>query len=124
VPQPRALLARRAARARAPTGIRYDHLERGILQFYTDAKEFEHGVAAAALMRQYGCDRVVRTPDECVALEPALAACRDRLAGGIFTASDETGDAHAFTVELAKLAQARGATFRWSTTVERLDVRR
>jgi len=107
---------------RATTGIRYDHLERGILQFYTDAKEFEHGIAAAALMRQYGCDRVVRTPDECVALEPALAACRDRLAGGIFTASDETGDAHAFTVELAKLAQAQGATFRWSTTVERLDV--
>jgi len=107
---------------RATTGIRYDHLERGILQFYTDAKEFEHGIAAAALMRQYGCDRVVRTPDECVALEPALAACRDRLAGGIFTASDETGDAHTFTVELAKLAQARGATFRWSTTVERLDV--
>src|SRR6185295_1701744 len=64
---------------RAATGIRYDHLERGILQFYTDAKEFEHGVAAAALMRQYGCDRVVRTPDECVAVEPALAACRDRL---------------------------------------------
>jgi len=117
-----ALYSRDALRElRAETGIRYDHLERGILQFYTDAKEFEHGVAAAALMRQFGCDRVVRTPDECVALEPALAACRDRIAGGIYTASDETGDAHAFTVELAKLAQARGATFRWSTTIERID---
>ena len=30
---------------RAQTGIEYDHLERGILSFYTDAKEFEHGVA-------------------------------------------------------------------------------
>ncbi|HEY8245347.1 MAG TPA: FAD-dependent oxidoreductase, partial [Casimicrobiaceae bacterium] len=73
-------------------------------------------------MRQYGCDRVVRSPDECVAVEPALAACRDRLAGGIYTASDETGDAHVFTVELAGLASARGATFRWSTHVERFDV--
>jgi D-amino-acid dehydrogenase len=118
-----ALYSRDALRAlRAETGLRYDHLERGILQIYTDEKEFEHGVAAAALMRQYGCDRVVRTPGECVALEPALAACRDRLAGGIYTASDETGDAHLFTVELAKLAQARGATFRASTTVERLEV--
>ena len=107
---------------RRETGIAYAELERGILQFYTDAKEFEHGIAAAALMRQYGCDRVVRTPDECVALEPALAACRDRLAGGLFTASDESGDAHAFTVELAKLCAARGATLRWSTTVEGLDV--
>ena len=118
-----ALYSRDALRElRAATGLRYDHLERGILQFYTDAKEFEHGVAAAALMRQYGCDRVVRTPAECVALEPALAACRDRLAGGIYTASDETGDAHAFTVALASLAQSRGATMRFSTTIERLDV--
>ncbi|MEO8486752.1 MAG: D-amino acid dehydrogenase [Betaproteobacteria bacterium] len=107
---------------RAATGIEYDQLERGILQFYTDAKEFEHGIAASALMRQYGCDRVVRSPDECVAIEPALGACRDRLAGGIFTASDETGDAHTFTVELAKLAAARGAAFRWNTTIEGIDV--
>lgn len=106
---------------RAGTGIEYDHLERGILQFYTDAKDFEHGVASAALMREFGCDRVVRTADECVAIEPALAACRDRIAGGIYTASDETGDAHAFTVELAKLAAARGAAFRWSTTVDAIE---
>jgi len=107
---------------RAQTGIAYDHLERGILQFYTDAKEFEHGVAAAALMREYGCDRVVRSPDECVAIEPALAACRDRLAGGIFTASDESGDAHLFTVELAKLAAARGVRFRFGTRIDAIAV--
>ncbi|HET9337898.1 MAG TPA: D-amino acid dehydrogenase [Casimicrobiaceae bacterium] len=107
---------------RRETGIAYDHLERGILQFYTDAKEFEHGVASSALMRQFGCDRVVRTPDECVAIEPALGACRERLAGGIFTASDESGDAHTFTVELAKLAAARGAAFRWRTSVEAIEV--
>ena len=106
---------------RRETGLAYDHLERGILQFYTDAKDFEHGVAAAALMREFGCDRVVRTADECVAIEPALAACRDRIAGGIYTASDETGDAHAFTVGLAKLAGARGTAFRWNTTVEAIE---
>ena len=105
---------------RNETGIEYDHLERGILQFYTDEKEFEHGVKAAALMREFGCDRVVRSPDECVAIEPALAASKSRLAGGIFTATDESGDAQVFTVELAKLAAAKGVQFRWSTTVEAL----
>ncbi len=108
---------------RNETGIAYDHLERGILQFYTDPKEFEHGVAAAALMREFGCDRVVRTPDECVAIEPALAASRGQLAGGIFTATDESGDAYTFTVELAKLAATRGVKFRYATTVEALDAR-
>ncbi len=105
---------------RADTGIDYDALERGILQFYTDAKEFEHGVAAAALMREFGCDRVVRTPDECVAIEPALAASRAKLAGGIFTASDESGDAHVFTVKLAALAAQRGVDMRWATRIEAL----
>jgi len=114
-----ALYSRDCLRAlRAETGIQYDQLERGILQFYTERDEFERGVAAADLMRQLGCDRDVKTPDECVAIEPALAQCRDRLAGGIFTASDESGDAKAFTTELARMAQARGVAFAWKTEIQ------
>jgi D-amino-acid dehydrogenase len=105
---------------RRATGIEYDQLERGILTFYTDAREFEHGVAAAALMREFGCDRDVKTVDECVAIEPALAACRARLAGGIFTESDESGDAQRFTRELAQRAATQGVAFRWNVTVESL----
>ena len=103
---------------RAETGIRYDHLERGILQFYTEPDEFERGVDAAALMREYGCDRDVKTPDECVAIEPALAQCRDQLAGGIFTATDESGDAQRFTAELSRMAAERGVTFAWDTEIQ------
>ena len=105
---------------RAETGIEYDQLERGILSFYTDPREFEHGVAAAQLMRQFGCDRDVKSVDECVAIEPALGSSRDRLAGGIFTQSDESGDAQRFTQELARMAQERGVHFRWNMAVERL----
>src|SRR4029077_15840495 len=87
-----ALYSRDCLRAlRADTGIEYDQLERGILQFYTEADEFARGIEAADLMRSFGCDRDVKTPDECVAIEPALAQCRDHLAGGIFTATDESG---------------------------------
>ena len=108
-----ALYSRECLKAlRAATGIVYDELARGILTFYTDQKEFAHGVAAADLMQQYGCDRDVKTVAECVAVEPALAQCSGRLAGGIYTASDEQGDAHKFTVELAKLAAGRGVRFR------------
>ena len=105
---------------RAQTGITYDHLERGILSFYTDPKEFAHGVEAATLMRQFGCDRDVKTVDECVAIEPAFSACRDKLAGGIFTVSDESGDAQRFTTELARMGEARGVRFRWNMAVESL----
>jgi D-amino-acid dehydrogenase len=105
---------------RESTGIAYDQLERGILQFYTDAAEFARGVHAAELMRAYGCDRDVKTPDECVAIEPALAQCRGRVAGGIYTATDESGDAQRFTTELARLAAAEGVAFEWSTEIQAL----
>src|SRR4029079_4175325 len=103
---------------RAETNVQYDHLERGILQFYTDAHEFERGVEAAGLMREYGCDRDVKSVEECIAIEPALAQCRDQLAGGIFTATDESGDAQRFTTELARLARERGVRFAWDTEIQ------
>ena len=105
---------------RAETALQYDHLERGILQFYTDKAEFEQGVAAADLMRQFGCDRDIKNADECVGIEPALAQCRERIAGGIFTATDESGDAQAFTTQLAKLAAERGVTLRFGVTIDRI----
>jgi len=116
-----ALYSRDCLRAlRASTGIAYDHLERGILTFYTDPKEFAHGVQAAALMREFGCDRDVKTVAQCLAIEPALAACQARLAGGIFTVSDESGDAQRFTQELARMAAARGVAFRFGMAIESL----
>ncbi len=96
---------------RRETGIRYDHLERGILHLYTSAREFEAAEAPARLMRELGSDRQLKTPAECVAIEPALAQVRHRLAGGTYSSADESGDAHKFTVELATLCARNGAQF-------------
>ena len=105
---------------RAATGIDYAHQERGILEFYTDEREFDDGVEAAALMREFGVDREVKSVDECVVIEPALSSCRGRLAGGIYTRTDESGDARRFTEELARMAAGRGVTFRWGIVVDAL----
>jgi D-amino-acid dehydrogenase len=116
-----ALYSRDCLRAlRAETGLDYDQQERGILEFYTDARELEEGARTAARLRELGVVRDVRTVDECVAIEPALAQCRELLAGGIYTATDESGDARRFTEELARLGAARGVAFRWNVTVEGL----
>src|SRR5215218_9109570 len=53
---------------RRETGLEYDHLESGILHFYTNPREFEAALEPARLMRELGCDREVKTADECVAL--------------------------------------------------------
>ena len=101
--------------AGAETGIEYDHLERGILHFYTNRQIYDRALGSAELMRRYGCDRSARTSEECIAIEPALASVRDRLAGGTYTKEDESGDADPFTVRLAELAAALGVSFRTST---------
>ena len=82
---------------RAATSIAYDQQARGILEFHTDTREFEEGAKTAARLREFGVLREVKTVEECVAIEPALAQCRARLAGGIYTATDESGDARRFT---------------------------
>lgn len=106
---------------RAATGISYDHLTRGILHVYSDAREFEQAVPKAALMSDLGCTRKVMTPAECVAVEPALAGSRDTLVGGTFSPDDESGDAYAFTCRLAELAAASGVTFRYGSSIEGLE---
>jgi D-amino-acid dehydrogenase len=105
---------------RPKLGLEYDQLERGILHFYTDEKEFEHALPQAELMRQYGCDRVVKSAAECLAIEPALARSTVPIVGGTFTADDESGDAHKFAVALAERAAAHGVAFRYGSIIEGL----
>lgn len=107
---------------RRETGIRYDHLERGILHFYTDPRAFEAGVRAAAHMREYGCDRRPVDAAQCLTIEPALGASRVPIVGGTYTPDDESGNAHAFTQALAALCVRRGVRFRFDTTIDALDV--
>jgi D-amino-acid dehydrogenase len=105
---------------RADAGIEYDHLERGILRFFTDPADFADAQPAADRMRELGVNRRVIDADECVRIEPALASFRSKLVGGDYTADDESGDIHKFTVALAQRAEANGVQFAWGNSVTRL----
>lgn len=108
---------------RRELGLRYDCLERGILHYYTDPAEFAHAIPQAALMRELGCERVVKTAEECLVIEPALKYAATPIVGGTFTADDESGDAHAFTVALAARAAERGVDFRYGQAVAGIETR-
>jgi D-amino-acid dehydrogenase len=105
---------------RRELGIEYDHLERGILNFYRDTAEFEAGQRMAGVMRDYGVDRRSVNADEVVAIEPALAPMRHAIVGGDYTADDETGDLYLFARALADRCVEAGVQFRYSTRVTRL----
>ena len=105
---------------RAATGIGYDHSERGILHVYTDRAQFEAARKSAQLMNELGGERLPQTPQQMVALEPALAHALPQLVGGDYSPSDEAGDACMFTQRLAVLCEARGVKFLYGATVARL----
>jgi D-amino-acid dehydrogenase len=106
------LYSRASLRAlRAETGIAYDALERGILHFYRSQRELDAAIEPARIMREHGCDIEMVDTNKCVALEPALSRAREKIVGGSWTPSDESGDAHKFTQRLAALAARRGVKF-------------
>ena len=105
---------------RAETGIAYDSETRGILHFYTDEREFEQSLPAARLMRELGCPRETVSAEDVIRIEPALAAVRHKIAGGDFTATDESGDVYKFTTGLAQRCAQAGVRFRFNHLVTRL----
>jgi D-amino-acid dehydrogenase len=106
---------------REESGVRYEHLERGILQLYYDAQGFEAAKARAELIRRSGFDLQTCTPGEAFEIEPALSRSKVRLAGATYAPSDESGDAHMFTVNLAEICAQRGVRFLYGTQIERLE---
>lgn len=105
---------------RTELGIEDQPSGRGILNFYRDEAALEQSQDMAEIMRELGVDRRVLSVDEIIALEPALAPFRGRLAGGDYTADDETGDAWMFTTALAECARQAGVEFLFSRQVSRL----
>jgi D-amino-acid dehydrogenase len=85
------------------TGLEYDRVGRGILVLYTEGRAFEPGW---------------KTPEECIAIEPAVASLRDRLVGGHYLPEDESGDAYKFTTGLAKLCEAQGVAFDFDVDIQ------
>ena len=106
---------------RESTGIQYDQVTCGILHFATDAHDFEVLARSAEAVRALGIERQVKSAAQCVALEPALKNSADPVAGGVYTPGDESGDAWRFTHELARMAAARGVSFRFGASLEAIE---
>jgi D-amino-acid dehydrogenase len=107
---------------RRELGIAYDEQTRGILHLYTDRKDFARAVRQADALRDFGIEREIKSAAQCVAIEPALAHARPELVGGMFSPSDESGDALKFTQSIAEHAARLGVRFRYGCSVERLEI--
>lgn len=105
----------------ASTGIRYHRVTQGIAHYYTQQRSFDDAGHAAEVMHRHGVNRRVISREELLRIEPALQAFADRIVGGTYTESDESGDCRVFTQELARLCVQRGMQALMGHDVERLN---
>jgi D-amino-acid dehydrogenase len=107
---------------KAEPGIEYDRNARGILYFYRDAGALEAGVAHMQLLADDGQKIRVLDRAQLLQVEPSLAAAGDKIAGGIYCPTDETGDCNKFTTGLASVCRERGVEIHTDVTVTGIEV--
>lgn len=105
---------------RAETGIAYEGRQSGTLQVFRTQKQLDAEAKDIAVLSRMGVPFEHLDPDGCARVEPALAAVKDQLLGGLRLSGDETGDCQLFTTNLAKKATQLGVKFRQNVTINRL----
>ncbi len=98
----------------------FDYVRNGKLVVHSSAESFESARRLVDYQASLGSDQQALGPDECLALEPALASLRPRLAGGIYTPSEDAGDCYEFCLSLERLLRAVGVRFHLGTEIRRL----
>jgi D-amino-acid dehydrogenase len=105
---------------RSDLGLAYEGRAFGTLQVFRTAAQLQGAQKDIAVLDRCHVPFKLMSPDDCVAQEPALAARKGLLTGGLYLPGDETGDCQLFTQQLAERAQALGVQFIHDTQIEAL----
>ena len=101
--------------------LSFNYARNGKLVVHTDAAAFDAARQLVDYQCSLGCEQAALDVDACVALEPALAHLRPRLAGGIHTPSEDAGDCYLFCCALEQRLRAGAKTnFLFDTEVRRV----
>jgi D-amino-acid dehydrogenase len=93
----------------------------GKLVLYGSASALEAAGRQLELQRAMGSEQRLVTPEECIAIEPALAAYRTQIAGAIHTPSECAADCLKLCVALEGALRARGVRFLLDCEVQGFD---
>lgn len=102
---------------RSQVPMDYPHLSAGTLKLFRDEEAFQDSATLARSLTSLGLQHRELTPDEVVALEPALSPVAQELVGAIHYPDDESGDAHLFSRGLEQRAAQAGVKFRYGIEV-------
>ncbi|VTU32748.1 D-amino acid dehydrogenase small subunit [Variovorax sp. RA8] len=100
-----------------------DYSSTGKLVLYGSAASLDGARRQLELQRTMGSEQRLVTPDECISIEPALAAYRDQMAGAVHTPSECAADCLKLCNALERALRARGVRFLLDCEVQGFDRR-
>src|SRR5262245_2471072 len=104
------------------TKVDFDRGNRGVVYFFRSQESLDHGVQHMRLLADNGLSIEVVDRSGLAQAEPALAAAKDKLAGGIFSPMDQTGDSRKFAGNLVRWCEKeRNARFTWRTNITGIE---
>jgi D-amino-acid dehydrogenase len=100
----------------------FDYVKNGKLVVHTDRHSFESAKRLMDFMGTLGAEQEALEPKRCVEIEPALEMMAPRMAGAIYTPSEDAGDCYKFCNELTRIMTAgpNPVEYRFGVEVERL----
>lgn len=102
------------------TGIEFEGRRQGTLQVFRTEKQMADAQRDVKALHDAGVKYDLVEGDRLAEIEPALAHVRHKLAGGLRTPDDETGDCRIFTHKLTKLAMDLGVEFKYGEVIRDL----
>ena len=100
----------------------FDYVRNGKLVVHTDAGSFESARRLLEYQRSLGSEQEALDARRSVEVEPALAAMQQRIAGAIYTPSEDAGDCFKFCNELTRLMTTgqNPVALRYGVSIHRL----
>lgn len=102
---------------RETASLNYDQTTCGTMRVFPQGGRMSAFLEMCREMQEWGVQFEVLNQDQILQKEPCLRAVIDRYVGAVIFPDDESGDAHKFTNEMARLATELGAQFLMKTDV-------
>lgn len=106
---------------RQDTGIAYEGRQLGTTQIFRTQQQVDAAAKDIAVLERSGVPFELLDRDGVARVEPALAAVKHKLAGGLRLPNDQTGDCFLFTNHLAEEARRLGVEFRFGAQIQQLS---
>ncbi|WP_323149539.1 D-amino acid dehydrogenase [Pseudomonas oryzihabitans] len=106
---------------REDTGIAYEGRQLGTTQIFRTQQQVDAAAKDIAVLERSGVPFELLDRDGVARVEPALAAVKHKLAGGLRLPNDQTGDCFLFTNRLAVEARRLGVEFRFGAEIQQLS---